>query len=112
MKPGDTVECIKDYSAGWHRWNARVWHVTPPVVGKRYTVRDLCRNTRHGPGILLCEIRSPTVKWRGGVFGEASFDARHFRVIRTTTTDISAIINAPVDRASEQWDNRKVLVPS
>jgi hypothetical protein len=109
MKPGDEVECIKDYSPGWHRMNSRTWCVTPPIVGERYVVRDICRASKF-PSILLAGVKNPTVRFHHtGRRGEASFLMSHFRVIEKRVTEASVVerFTKGADRKSEKWDNRR-----
>lgn len=109
MRPGDEVECIKDLTPAWHRNNARSWHITPPVVGQRYTVRDLCpvAAAHQRVWLLLAELRSPRVRFRPGEYGEASFPAANFRLITKSTATTEQWLAKPADADSEQWDNRR-----
>ena len=107
MRPGDEVECIKDMPPTWHRRNALYWHVTPPVVGQRYTVRALCPVSRDQPRIILVGLKNPRVRFYYGVTGEASFPVKNFRKLTRTATTVEQWLAKPTDADSEQWDNRR-----
>lgn len=110
MKPGDEVECIRDYSELWHSKNKRVWKITPPVLGARYTVRSYCANAlAKWPSILLVELKNPEVKFSKTRRGEASFSMEHFRVIKKAGEKMSTVekFMSGADPGSDELDNRR-----
>ena len=82
--PGDRVECVFD------KWITDRGE-SCPVAGAIYTVRDVgecCFGFAEPkvPSIRLDEIKNPVVSY-AEYTGEAWFELRHFRPVRTT--DIS-----------------------
>ncbi len=74
---GEKVECIRDLIQERKHYP----HVTSPVKGGIYTVRDkeLRGDT---PGIRLVEITNPVIKHRNGVVCETCFADEDFRSVK------------------------------